>query len=95
MSKILWFFLRVICTVIRWLAPVGPYIVRSLWVDEIGNMRKVGSACTITAKAQLIVSVYVEDVKMVGRKERLVPIWRTSRTHIELEDLTHLLNRVS
>ena len=69
--------------------------MRSFWVKEIGHMRKVGSACTITAKAQLIVSVYVEDIKMVGRKERSAPMWRTSQTHIELKDLIHLLNRVS
>ena len=38
------------------------------------------------SQEQLFLSVYVDNVKMVGRTESVAPMWRKLRKHIDLED---------
>ena len=58
--------------------------------SHVGKRCKFGNACTSNSenknKTTLFLSVYVDDIRMVGRNEGLAPMWPTLRKNIDLED---------
>ena len=68
---------------------------RERQMEEIltrGKKCKFGNACTSNSenknKTTLFLSVYVDDIRMVGDNRSSAPMWETLRKNIDLEDPT-------
>ena len=48
-------------------------------------LRVKGWECLFHRKLGLFLSVYVDDFKMAGKKEKFAPMWATLRKKIDLE----------
>ena len=80
----------------------GHPLARSKWdrnLEElrlqIGKTFKFGNACTSIEKTNYFLSVNVDDIKMLGRRESLAPRWARFRKKIEPGDPTSPVNQLS
>ena len=60
----------------------------------LAESQKLGVLKNFQRNRKLVLSVYVNDFKMVGRKESVAPMDRSLRKHIDLEHPTPFLNQV-
>ena len=77
--KIQSFFLSEICTVILWQDCYGEGNVRKSCCNTVGRRFLIGNAYSYTVKKRLFLSVYVDDIKLAGKKQNINPFWKRSR----------------
>ena len=54
---------------------------------------QIGNACSCTVKKGLFLSVYVDDIKLAGKKQNLDPMWKVLNKEVDLEEPTSFLDR--
>ena len=52
------------------------------------------NAYSYTVKKRLFLSVYVDDIKLVGKKQNIDPMWKILKTEADLGESTSFLDHV-
>ena len=66
--------------------------IEELFIQE--NVRNMVSVFPFIEQVKLFLSVYVDDIKMIGCKESSAPMWRRLRKNLDLEDPTPIVDKV-
>ena len=53
-----------------------------------------GNPYSYTAKKKLFLSVYVDDIKLAGKKQNIDPMWKVLNKEVDLGDPTSFLDHV-
>ena len=88
------FLLRGICTVILWQDFYGKGHLRRILLkhgcDKVSNW-----VCLFVHRGKgLFLSVYVDDIKLVGKKQNLDPLWKVLNKEVDLGEPTSFLDHV-
>ena len=59
-----------------------------------GRKFPVGNAHSYTVKKGLFLSVYVDDIKLAGKKQNLDPMWKLLNKEVDLGESTSVLDHV-
>ena len=87
------FFLNEICTVILWQDYYGKgNLCKSYW-STVGRKFPIGNAYSYTVKKGLFLSVYVDDIKLAGKKQNIHPMWKVLK-EFDLGESTSFLDHV-
>ena len=87
--------LRETCTVILWLDCFGKEDSEMYCgITQYEGRDLLGNAFFVHRTSQLLLSVYVDDIKTVVQKENLGPMWSILRWDINVEDATLFLSRL-
>ena len=81
------FFLNEICTHVH----LRERIWKTLYWDLDGNKNRIENVCFVLRKQGLFLSIFVDDIKMVGRKQILGFCWVKLMTFVDLGESTSLL----
>ena len=57
-------------------------------------MFPIGTAFSYTVKKGLFLSVYVDDIKLAGKKQNLDPMWKVLYKEVDLGEPTSFLDHV-
>ena len=68
------FLLSEICTVILWQDYYGKGNLRKSYQNMVGRSFPIGNAYSYTMKNGLFLSVYVDDIKLAGKKQNIDPM---------------------
>ena len=60
----------------------------------VGRRFPIGIAYSYTVKKGLFLSVYVDDIKLAGRKQNIDPIWKELNEEVDLGEPTSFLDHV-
>ena len=55
---------------------------------------QIGNVCSLTEKKGLFLSVYVDDIKLAGKKQNIHPNWRIFMKDVDLGEPTSLFDHV-
>ena len=59
-----------------------------------GRKFHIGNVSLCTVKKGLFLSVYVDDIKLVGKKQNLDPMWKLLNKEVDLGEPTSFLDHV-
>ena len=90
-KKNLWFLSNDICTDTRLLASCGKYTLKGFQWDLDVKKCRVGNVF-VHRKQGLFLSVYVDDIKMSGKKQIMAPVWKKLMKSVDLEEPTTFLH---
>ena len=60
----------------------------------VGRRFPIGNVCSYTVKKGLFLSVYVDDIKLAGKKQNLDPMWKLINKELDLGEPTSFLDHV-
>ena len=70
------FRLNEVWTVILWQDYYGKCNSRKFHLNTVGKEIRIGNACVSNEKKGLFLSVYVDDMKLAGKKQNIDPMWK-------------------
>ena len=59
-----------------------------------GRKFQIGNAYLYTSEMGLFISVYVDDIKLAGKKQHIDPIWKVLNKEVDLGEPTSFLEHV-
>ena len=74
-------------------ASCGKDNLRKFYWDLNGKMYRTGNVF-VHRKQGLFLSVYVDDIKMAGRRQNMAPMWKKLLKNVDLEEPTSFLDHV-
>ena len=83
-----------ICTVILWQDFYGKGNFEKLYRNTFGRRFPIGNAHSCTVKKGLFLSVYVDDIKLAGKKQNINPKWRVLNEEVDVGEPTSFLDHV-
>ena len=83
-----------ICTDIRLQASCGKDNLRRLYWDVDWKKDRIGNVFFVHRKQDLFLSVYVDDIKMAGRKQNMAPMWKRLMKFVYFDEPTSFLDHV-
>ena len=92
--KIQPFRLSEICTVIIWQDYYGKGNLRKSYWSTVGRRFPIENAYSFTVKKGLFLSVYVDDIKLAGKKQNIDPMWKVLNKEVDLGEPTSFLDHV-
>ena len=60
----------------------------------VGRRFPVGNAYSYTVKKGLSLSVYVDDIKLAEKKQKINPMWKVLKKEVDLGESTSFLDHV-
>ena len=81
-SKTQLLFLNGICTVILWQDYCVKGNLRKSYCSTVGKRFPIRNAFSYTVNKGLFLSGYVDDLKLAGKKQNVIPMWYSSRKSI-------------
>ena len=88
------FCMNEICMVILWQDCYGKDNLRKSYCSTVGRKLTIGNAYSYTVKKGLFFSVYVDDIKLAGKKQNLDPMWKLLNKEVDLGEPTSFLDHV-
>ena len=92
--KIQWYLSNEICTDTHLRDCCGKDNLEKLYWDLDGKKYQIGNAFFVHRKQGLFLSVYVDDIKLAGRKKNLNPMWKKFMKLVDLGEPTSFLDQV-
>ena len=93
-SKTQLFFFSGICTVILWQDYCGKGNLRKSYWNIAGRKFQIGNVSSFIVKKVLFLSVYVDDIKLAGKKHNIDPMWKVLNKEVDLGEPTSFLDHV-
>ena len=66
----------------------------NLVAARLGESSKLGMSIRTPSKKGLFLSVYVDDMKLAGKKQNLDPMWKLLNKEVDLGEPTSFLDHV-
>ena len=88
------FLLKGICTVILWQDFYGKGNLRKSYWNMARRKFQIGNVYSYNVKKGLFLPVYVEDIKLAGKKQNLDPMWKLLNKEVDLGEPTSFLDHV-
>ena len=82
------FLLREICTVILWQDYYGKGNLRKSYWGRAGRKCQISECLFVHRGKGLFLSVYVDDIKLAGKKQNLYPMWKLLNKEVDLGETT-------
>ena len=92
--KIQSFLLNEICTVTFWQDYHGKRHSRNFYLITVGEKFQIENVYSLTEKKGLFLSVYVDDIKLAGKKQNINPTWKIHMKDVDLGEPTSFLDHV-
>ena len=92
--KIQSFLLKGICTVILWQDYSGKGNLRKSCWSTVGRRFPSGNFLFVHREKGLFLSVYVDDRKLAGKKQNIVPMWKVLNKEVDVGEPTSFLDHV-
>ena len=92
--KIQSFLLSEICTVILWQDSYGKGNLRKSYRSTDERRCPIENAYSYTIEKGLFLPVYVDDIKLAGKKQNIDPMWKVLNKEVDLGDPTSFLDHV-
>ena len=75
---------------------MGKAILRKFYLKNTVGIKvsKFGMHYSLTERKELFLSVYVDDIKLAGKKQNIDPMWKILMKDIDLGEPTSFLDRV-
>ena len=86
------FFLSEICTVILWQDCYGKGNLRKSCWDTVGRKVSNWECLFVHREKGLFLSVYVDDIKLAGKKQNVNPMWKVLNKEVDLGEPTSFLD---
>ena len=67
--------------------------MRKSYCNTVGRRFPIGSAYSYTVK-KFVLSVYVDDIKLAGKKQNIDPMWKVLNKEVDLGEPTSFLDHV-
>ena len=83
-----------ICMVMLGQDCYGKGNVRKSYCNTVGRRFPIGNAYSYTVKKGLFLSVYVDDIKLAGKKQNLEPMWKVLNKEVDLGEPKSFLDHV-
>ena len=83
-----------ICTVILWQDYYGKDNTRKFCWDTVGKKVPNWECLFVNRKKGLSLSVYVDDIKLAGKKQNSDPMWKVLNEEVDLGEPTSFLDHV-
>ena len=94
-SKTQWFLLNEMCMVIHLPAYTGRDNLKQFFSKMDGRKKVPDWECLFVHRQQgLFLSVYVDDIKLAGRKHHMNPMWKQLMKHFDQVEATSFLDHV-
>ena len=88
------FLLSEICTVILWQDHYEKGNLRKSYWNMALKKFQIGNVSLFIVKKGLFLSVYVDDIKLAGKKQNLDPMWKVLNKELDLGEPTSFLDHV-
>ena len=88
------FLLKGICTVIFWQDCCGKGNLRRSYWSMAGRKFQIANVSLYIIKKGLFLSVYVDDIKLAGKKQNIDPMWKVLNQEVDLGEPTSFLDNV-
>ena len=89
------FLLNEICMVILWQDYYGKGNLRKSYWDTVGKKFRIGNVSFFVHREKgLFLSVYVDDIKLAGKKQNLDPMWKVLNKEVHFGEPTSFLDHV-
>ena len=80
-------------------SPSGRTVMgKAIWENPVeirlGERFPLGNAYSYTAKKRLFLSVYVDDIKVAGKKQNINPMWKVLNKEVDMGEPTFSLDHV-
>ena len=80
--------------VILWQDYYGKGYLRKSYCSTVGRKFQIGNVSSYTVKKGSFLSVYVDDIKLAGKKQNLDPMWKSLNKEVDLGEPTSFLDHV-
>ena len=80
--------------VILWQDCYGKGNLRKSYWSMAGRKFQIGNVSLFIVKKGLFLSVYVDDIKLAGKKQNLDPMWKLLNKELDLGEPTSFLDHV-
>jgi len=80
--------------VILWQDYDGKGNLRKFYCNTDGRRFPIGTAYSSIVKKDLFLSVYVDDIKLAGKKQNIDPMWKVLNKEVDLGEPTSFLDHV-
>ena len=77
------FLLSGTCTVILWEDFYGTVNLRKSYCSTLGRRFPTVNAYSYTVKKDFFISVYVDDIKLAGKKQNINPMWKIRNKEVD------------
>ena len=88
------FLLNAICMVILWQDYHGKGNLRKSYCSTAGEKVSNWECLFVHREKGLFFAVYVDDIKLAGKKQNIDPMWKVLNKQVELEEPTSFLDHV-
>ena len=68
--------------------------LRKSYCSTVGRRFPIGNAFFVHSEKRLFLSVYVDDIKLAGKKQNVVPMWKVLNKEVDLGEPTSFLDHV-
>ena len=68
--------------------------MRKFFSNTVGKKFQNGTVFSVTEKKRLLISVYVDDIKLAGKKQKISPTWKVLINDVDLGEPTSFLDHV-
>ena len=92
--KILLYLLNENCTVIHSPDCYGKDNSRKFYWNVDGKKYQIWECLFVHRKQCLFLSIFVDDIKMDGKKQNLAPMWKKLMKHVDIDEPTSFLGHV-
>ena len=72
-------------------ALVGKTVRKKHYWNLVGKRYQIGECLFVHRKQKIFLSVYVDDIKIAGRKQKLAPMWKKLVKNVDIENQHHFL----
>ena len=73
---------------------MGKGNLRKSYCNTVGRRFPIGNAFSYTVKKGLSLSVYVDDIKLAGKKQNIDPMWKVLNKEVDLREPTSFFDHV-
>ena len=80
--------------VILWQDCYGKGNLRKSYCSTVGRRFPIENVYSYTVKKALFSSVYVDDIKLAGKKQNIDPMWKVLNKEVDLGELTSFFDHV-
>ena len=88
------FLLSEICTVILWQDYYGKGNLRKSYWSTVGRRFPILESLFVHREEGLFLSVYVDDIKLAGKKQDIDPMWKVLSKEVDLGEPTSFFDHV-
>ena len=81
-------------SVILWQDCYGKGNLRKSYLSTVGRKFQIGNVSLYIIKKGLFLYVYVDDIKLAGKKQNLDPMWKLLNKEVDLGEPTSFLDHV-